>query len=113
VTVTIYHNPRCSKSRETLALLEAKNLSPRIIEYLKTPPTAAQLRHILDMLGIPARDLVRRKEAADAKIDPAQLSETALIAAMVEHPGIIERPIVISGKKAVVGRPPERVLDIL
>lgn len=113
MTLTIYHNPRCSKSREALALLEARGLSPRIIEFLKTPPTAAELRDVLHKLGIPARDLARRREAAEAKIDPAQLSETALITAMAQHPGIIERPVVINGKKAVIGRPPERVLEIL
>lgn len=109
----ILHNPRCSKSRETLALLESRGLSPQIVEYLKTPPSTAELKSILKALGVPAREIVRKKEAADAKIDPEVLSETALIAAMTKHPEIIERPIVINGAKAAVGRPPERVLQIL
>lgn len=111
--LTIYHNPRCSKSRETLALLEERGLAPRIIEYLKTPPSAPELKRIVKALGVPAQAIVRKKEAADANIDPASLSEAALIAAMTEHPQIIERPIVVNGEQAAVGRPPERVLDIL
>lgn len=113
VTLTIYHNPRCSKSREALALLEGKGLSPRVVEYLKTPPTEAELLVILKSLGVPARDVVRKKEAAALNIDPAQLSEAASVAAMVRHPEIIERPIVVNGGKAALGRPPERVLGIL
>ncbi len=109
----ILHNPRCSKSRETLALLESRGLSPQIVEYLKTPPNVTELKDILKALGVPAREIVRKKEAAEAKVDPDALSESALIAAMSEHPEIIERPIVINGAKAAVGRPPERVLDIL
>lgn len=113
MALKIYHNPRCSKSREALALLESRGLSPKVIEYLKEPPSQAELKHILRSLGIPARDLVRKKEAAEAKIDPAALGEAELVAAMVEHPEIIERPIVLNGEKAALGRPPQRVLDII
>ncbi|MGE5547168.1 MAG: arsenate reductase (glutaredoxin) [Solirubrobacterales bacterium] len=111
--VTIYHNPRCSKSRETLKLIEDKGVAPTVVEYLKSPPGAEELSRILALLGIPARDLVRKKEAAEAGIDPAALDEPALIRAMVANPAIIERPIVVAGDRARVGRPPESVLDIL
>ena len=116
--VTIYHNPRCTKSRETLALLEAKGLKPTVIEYLKTPPSAAELTRIVKLLGVPAAAILRKAEAGDAGIDPAKLSEADLIAAMVKTPAVIERPIVVisdkaGGAKAAVGRPPENVLKIL
>ena len=113
MTVRIYHNPRCNTSRKTLALLREKGVEPEIVEYLKTPYTAAQLKQLLAQLGIPARALVRRKEAAAAGIDPASLPEDALIQAMAEHPIIVERPIVVSGGKAALGRPPEKALEIL
>lgn len=113
MAVTIYHNPRCGKSRDTLALLEKKGAAPQVIEYLATPPTAAELKNILKMLGITAHELVRRKEAAEAGIAPDKLNEEALIAAMVKTPILIERPIVVAGKKAALGRPPENVLKIL
>jgi arsenate reductase len=113
MTVRIYHNPRCSTSRRTLALLREKGVEPEIVEYLKTPYTAAALKELLAQLGIPAKALVRKKEAAAAGIDPASLSEDALIKAMEEHPIIVERPIVVSGGKAALGRPPEKVLELL
>ena len=113
MTVTIYHNPRCGKSRQTLALLEARGVKPRIIEYLKEPPSAAELKRLLKKLGMTAHQLVRRKEAKEAGIDPDALSEDALIAAMVKHPIAIERPIVVVGAKVALGRPPERVVSIL
>jgi len=113
VTLKIYHNPRCSKSRETLALLESKGLAPLVIEYLKTPPSQADLKNILKVLAIPARAIVRKKEAADVNIDLDGLNDSELIASMVKHPEIIERPIVVNGNKAAIGRPPERVLDIV
>ncbi|OIQ93697.1 arsenate reductase [mine drainage metagenome] len=112
MSVTIYHNPKCSKSRETLKLIEDKGLAPRVVEYLKTPPSAAELTVILRQLGLPASGLLRKKEAAEAGIDPA-LPEEALIAAMAAHPAVIERPIVVSGGQARLGRPPEQVLEIL
>ena len=111
--VTIYHNPRCGKSRETLALLRDKGVEPEIVEYLKTPYTAAQLKTLLGQLGLPAKAIVRKKEAAAAGIDPTKLSEHQLVAAMVKNPIIVERPIVVSGGKAALGRPPEAVLKVL
>ena len=113
--VTIYHNPRCSKSRETLKLLQSKQVSLDIIEYLKTPPDAKTLSAILDKLGLEPRDLMRKKEPPykAKKLDDPKLSRKALIDAMVADPVLIERPIVLSGGKAALGRPPESVLKIL
>lgn len=112
--VTIYHNPRCSKSRQTLALLQENGVEPTIVHYLETPPTAADLRKILDMLGIPARDLLRKKEATEAGLDASTLTEDQIIAGMVAHPRTIERPIVVvDGAKAALGRPPENVLSLI
>jgi len=111
--VTMYHNPRCNTSRRTLALLRDKGVKPQIIEYLKTPYTAPQLKQLLRQLKLPASRLLRKKEAAAAGIDPSKLSEDELIAAMVENPIIVERPIVVSGTKAALGRPPEAVLSVL
>lgn len=111
--VTIYHNPRCGKSRQTLALLQEKGIQPEIVEYLKTPYTAAQLKTLLGQLGLPAKAIIRKKEAAAAGVDPAKLSEDQLIAAMAKNPIIVERPIVVSGGKAALGRPPEAVLKVL
>ena len=115
MTITIYHNPRCSKSRETLALLEAKGVTPRVVEYLKTPPSAAELKAILKMLGLKPRDLMRKGEPryAELGLKDRNLDDDALIALMAANPILIERPIVVSGKKAVIGRPPEKVLEIL
>jgi arsenate reductase (glutaredoxin) len=111
--VTMYHNPRCNTSRRTLALLREKGVEPKIIEYLKTPPSVTELKEILGQLKLPASRIVRRKEAAAVGIDPEALSEDALIEAMVANPIVIERPIVISGRKAALGRPPEAVLAVL
>ena len=111
--VTIYHNPRCNTSRRTLALLREKGVEPDIVEYLKTPYTAAQLKQLLSQLNMPASALVRKKEAAAAGIDPKTLPEEELITAMVRNPIIVERPIVVSGGKAALGRPPEAVLAVL
>ena len=111
--VTIYHNPRCSKSRQTLELIRERGVEPEIVEYLDTPPTADELKAILKKLGKRAAEIVRKKEAAEEGIDVATLSEDALIAALARHPRAIERPIVIKGAKAALGRPPESVLDIL
>ena len=113
MAVTMYHNPRCNTSRRTLALLRERGVEPEIIEYLKTPPSAAELKKILGQLKMPAARLVRKKEAATAGIDPKALSEDALIAAMVENPIVIERPIVVSSGKAALGRPPEAVLAVI
>lgn len=111
--ITIYHNPRCSKSRETLKLIEDKGVTPHVVEYLKTPPSAEELTRILAALGRKPAEIVRKKEAAEAGIDPAALTEVELIRAMVANPTIIERPIVVAGDKAALGRPPESVLTIL
>jgi len=115
MTVTIYHNPRCGKSRETLALLKEKGLEPVVIEYLKTPPTAEELDEILNKLDMAPRDLMRKKEAAfkENGLTDTSLDRRALIAAMVDHPILIERPIVLANGKAALGRPPEAVLAIL
>jgi arsenate reductase len=115
MTVTIYHNPRCSKSRQTLALLEEKGIVPQVVEYLKVPPTAAELTEILKKLGLKPRELMRRGEAvyAECQLDNAALTDQALIRAMVENPVLIERPIVLANGKAAIGRPPENVLAIL
>ena len=113
MALTIYHNPRCTKSRETLALLEKKGLKPRVVEYLKTPPNASELKNIARMLGLSVRDLVRKSEAVDVGIDPVEMDEKALVAAMVRNPIVIERPIVVNNGKAAIGRPPENVLKIL
>lgn len=113
MSVTIYHNPRCSKSRTTLDLIRDKGVEPEIVEYLDTPPSAVELKAILKKLGKPAADIVRKKEAKEEGIDFANLDEDALIEALVAHPRAIERPIVVTGNKAAMGRPPESVLDIL
>jgi arsenate reductase (glutaredoxin) len=113
MSVIIYHNPRCGKSRQTLALLQARGVEPRIIEYLNAPPSAVELKKILAMLGMSAQELLRKKEAAEAGIDPGKLSEGRLIEAMVKNPIVIERPIVVNGAKAALGRPPEAVLKVL
>ena len=113
MSLTIYHNPRCSKSRQTLAILQEKNAEHSVVEYLTNPPSQAELKRILAKLGMSAKDIVRKKEAKDAGIDPSTMSEAALIKAMVAHPIVIERPIVVSSDAAVMGRPPENVLSIL
>lgn len=115
MVITIYHNPRCSKSRQTLELLQQKNVEPEIIEYLQTPPDAEQLEYILDLLGLEPRQLMRTKENAylENNLDNKSLSKQQLIKAMIENPILIERPIVVHGNQARVGRPPESVLEIL
>ncbi|MDY6979740.1 MAG: arsenate reductase (glutaredoxin) [Pseudomonadota bacterium] len=112
---TIYHNPRCSKSRQTLELLKDQGHEPQVIEYLKTPPDRATLERILDLLGLEPRDLMRKNEAEyrENNLDDQSLDRNALIDAMLAHPKLIERPIVITGDKAAIGRPPEQVLEIL
>ena len=113
MSVTIYHNPRCNKSRQTLALLEARGIKPRVIEYLKTPPSAAELKRLLNLLAINPRQLLRAKEAKETGLDDPSLSDAELIAGMVKNPIVIERPIVVTGERAVLGRPPEAVLKIV
>lgn len=115
MTITIYHNPRCSKSRQTLELLRDRGVEPRIVEYLDTPPDTVTLERLLDMLGLEPRDLMRKKEKEfrEHGLANPELSRKALIAAMVAHPKLIERPIVVTDNKAALGRPPEAVLDVL
>ena len=111
--VTIYHNPRCSKSRQTLALLEERGIE--IVLYLENTPSADQLATLIDQLGISARELLRKGEDAykEQNLADRTLDDTALVEAMIQHPKLIERPIVVANNKAVIGRPPEKVLDIL
>ncbi|HKI74734.1 MAG TPA: arsenate reductase (glutaredoxin) [Pseudomonadales bacterium] len=113
--VTIYHNPRCSKSRQTLALLEEHDIHPDVVLYLETPPNAKQLKDLLDKLGISPRDLLRTSESAykTMKLANKELTDRALIDAMVKAPILIQRPIVVKGSKAVLGRPPENVLSLV
>lgn len=112
---TIYHNPRCSKSRQTLALLEERGLDPLIVDYLKAPPSAVELQAILKKLKMKPRDLMRKGEAVykELRLDNEKLTDEKLIRAMEENPILIERPIVVIGTKARIGRPPESVLEIL
>ncbi|WP_460042486.1 arsenate reductase (glutaredoxin) [Pseudomonas sp. S2_H01] len=113
--LTLYHNPRCSKSRGALELLEARGLTPTVVRYLETPPNAAQLRDLLGKLGIGARDLLRtgEDEYKTLNLADASLSDDDVVAAMAAHPKLIERPILVVGDKAVIGRPPEKILEIL
>lgn len=114
--VTIYHNPRCSKSRQTLQLLEDNHVTPEIIEYMKDPPDIPTLQSIIHLLGIPARDLLRTNEQVfkDAGLDDSDLSEEDILEALSQCPTLLQRPIVVvDNKKAAIGRPPESVLEIL
>lgn len=113
--IRMFHNPRCSKSRQTLELLRARSIEPQLVPYLDQPPSAAELRAVLTQLGMSARQLLRTKEPEyrDLGLDDPTLSDAQLIEAMVKTPKLIERPIVIVDGHAVLGRPPERVLEIL
>ncbi|WP_430389731.1 arsenate reductase (glutaredoxin) [Dyella sp. 20L07] len=115
MTVRIYHNHRCSKSRATLALLEAQGQVCEVINYLDTPPSAAEITELLDLLGMTARELMRKGETeySELGLDDPSLDDTTLIAAMASHPKLIERPIVVANGQAAIGRPPEAVLSIL
>ena len=115
MTVKIYHNPRCGKSRQTLQLLKEQGIDLEIIEYLKTPPNAEELNDILQKLGMEPRELMRKKEAEykASGLDDQSLDRQALINGMVNNPILIERPIVLANNKAAIGRPPEAVLAIL
>ncbi|MEQ5125629.1 arsenate reductase (glutaredoxin) [Providencia sp. wls1943] len=115
-SIKIYHNPRCSKSRETLALLQEKGITPTVVEYLTTPPSVADIEKLLKMLGFAdARQLMRTKEDIykELKLADNSVTQAQLIQAMHDNPKLIERPIVVKGKKAKLGRPPEQVLEIL
>lgn len=113
--ITIYHNPRCSKSRETLQLLEQNGFEPQIVKYLETPPDAATLRELAGRLGVSARDMIRTNEQPyrDLGLDDSARTDDELFAAMAEHPVLIQRPIVAANGRARIGRPPESVLEIL
>jgi arsenate reductase len=115
MTVTIYHNPRCSKSRQTLALIEEKGIQPKVVHYLETPPSIAELKRVLEKLGLKPRDILRKGEArfAELGLKDQGVTDDALLALMVKNPILIERPIVVSGDHAAIGRPPEAVLKIL
>ncbi|MBV0933730.1 arsenate reductase (glutaredoxin) [Marinobacterium weihaiense] len=115
MSITLYHNPRCSKSRETLKLLQERGIEPEIREYLKDVPTADEIKAVLDALGMAPRELLRVKESEykDAGLDNQDLDDAAVIQAMTLYPRLIERPIVINGDRARIGRPPESVLEIL
>lgn len=116
MSVVIYHNPRCSKSRETLVLLEANNVQPEVVKYLETPPSLEELKTLFAKLGLDSvRKMMRTKEEAykSQNLDDQSLSNDALFQAMVDTPKLIERPIVVNGEHARIGRPPESVLEIL
>ncbi len=115
ITVTIYHNPRCSKSRQTLALLRERGFEPEIIEYMKTPPEHQELKRIIDRLGLKVREVMRTGEAEfrENGLDDKTLDDDALIQAMCQHPRLIQRPIIIVDERARIGRPPESVIEIL
>ncbi len=113
--VTLYHNPRCSKSRQTLELLRENGIEPTVVEYLKTPPTEQELKSILKMLNLSPRALMRKKESIykDKALDDEALTDQQLISAMLENPILIERPIVVVDQQATIGRPPENVLELI
>ena len=115
MTVTIYHNPSCSKSRQTLEIIKKKGIEPIIIEYLKVTPTKDKIKEILTILDYAPRDLMRKKESiyAELKLEDSALSDDVLVNFMVKNPILIERPIVIHNNKVAIGRPPEKILDIL
>lgn len=115
MSITILHNPRCSKSRQTLALLQDKGITPKVREYLKDPLSAEELKTLIGQLGISAEMLLRKKEAEfkAAGLDQGEKSESDIIAALVAYPKLMERPIVISDGQARIGRPPEQVLEII
>ena len=112
--LVIYHNPRCSKSRETLQILQDHDHSPDIVDYLEEPPSTDELKRIIAMLGVSARELLRTTEPVyrDAELDDDSLTEDEIIEAICEYPALLQRPIVIAGDRAVIGRPPVKVLDI-
>jgi len=116
MTICIYHNPRCSKSRDTLALLKARGIEPQVVLYLEQPPSVAEIKAVLGKLGLSDARALMRKGEDEYKalgLDDKSLSQDALIAAMAEYPRLIERPIVIHGERAAIGRPPEKVLEVL
>lgn len=115
MSVTIYHNPRCSKSRQTLALIRDRGIEPEIVEYLKQPPGPEEIKRIIDRLGIPVRDIMRRGEPEyrELGLDDESLEDEELIGAIGAHPKLLQRPIVVCGQQVRIGRPPEAVEEIL
>ncbi|PIR37327.1 MAG: arsenate reductase (glutaredoxin) [Alphaproteobacteria bacterium CG11_big_fil_rev_8_21_14_0_20_39_49] len=115
MSVVIYHNPRCSKSRQTLQLLKDNGVEPEIVEYLADTPSKDEIKKIIKSLGISARDILRKKEAIykEAGFDNNSLSDDEIITLMQKNPKVIERPIVVNGSKAAIGRPPENVLKVI
>lgn len=113
--VTIWHNPRCATSRRVLQMIRNKGIEPHVVEYLKTPPSAKEIKTVLAKLKLGARGLLRKKEADYRKegLDDERLSDAAVIRAMVDHPVLIERPVVLAGRRAVLARPPERVFEVI
>jgi len=113
--ITLYHNPRCSKSRQALELLRSRDVEPEIIEYLKTPPSAIELERILGLLAMEPRMLMRKKESvySELALGDESLARHELIQAMIEHPILMERPIALSAERAALGRPPDKVLEVL
>ena len=115
MTITIFHNSRCSKSRQTLALIEEKGIQPEVVEYLKNPLSVDELQLVVQKLGVNVRDIIRTKEAQykETGLDNQALSDTEIFQILVNRPKLIERPIVVKGEQAVIGRPPENVLALL
>jgi len=115
MSIKMYHNPSCSKSRATLQLLEENGVNPNVTEYLTSPPNFEELSELLDMLGLEPRQLMRTKEAeySEANLANPELTREQLIQAIIDHPKLMERPIVVNGNKAAIGRPPELILEII
>ena len=113
--IVIYHNPRCSKSRETLKILTENGQNPRVIKYLETPPSMNELRQLLSLLGLSPRDLLRTGESAylEAGLDDPSIDDETILRALAEYPILMQRPIVVRGKRAVIGRPPDNVTQLL
>ena len=113
--ITLWHNPRCSKSRQTLELIESRGITPTIVHYLEQKPTAEELRQVLDKLGMEPRDLMRKKDTlyTELRLGDPKLSASKLVQAMLDHPILIERPVAITEKAAAIGRPPQNVLQLL
>jgi arsenate reductase len=113
--VTLYYNPRCSKSRQALELLRSRGIEPTVIDYVANPPTRDELAHLLDLLGMEPRDLMRREEPEyrEANLDDAGLTRETLIRALAQRPQLLQRPIVVAHGRAVLARPPEKLLEIL
>lgn len=112
--IVIYHNPRCSKSRQALELLRERGKDPKVVEYLKDAPSAARVKELIDLLGVPPHELLRKGEAPYKELGLSKDSSKAEVAkAIAEYPILLERPVVVAGKRAVIARPPERALELL